>query len=295
MSETLKNILIASISALLAFAGSYYIYSEQLKINKLDLHNDFDANYFSKPKFPSDDIILTVNNIEKEQLGILKISLMNFSAKNFPDIPIKIKITPKNIKDFKILSYSAVGEKEFYDNVSETKKMFFDGTSYYFSYIVSSMNRTEKSNYGLQLRVLFEGTEEPKVSISAKDVSIRNYDVSNSPYQKSFNFKVSMFGIAILVGFFIILMLLLVTILGPIISLITKKSDRQNRQKYALEIFEAIKSDSLQVGTSDEQIRDFVASMLYKQQLERWNKKTIIGKWSLGMIVPNKADHTIEL
>lgn len=295
MNDTWKNILISLLSAFLAFATSYYFYTEQLEINKLDLHKDFDKNYFSKPKFPSDNIVLTVNNEEKEQLGIMKISLVNFSSKNYLDIPIKIKLTPIDINNFKILSYSAVGEKEFYDNITEEKKMEFDGKSYNFSYIVSSMNRTEKSDYGLQLRILFEGNEEPKISISAKNVSVQDYDVSHSPYQKNLNFKASLFGIGALVILFIIVMFLMLAILSPIMSWSTRKSDIKYRQKYAKELFDVIKSESLQIGTTDEELRDFVATMLYKQQLERWNNKTVIGKWSLGMIAPNIEDHKIEL
>jgi hypothetical protein len=295
MNDTWKNILISLLSALLAFAGSYYIYVEQLKINKLDLHKEFDENYFSKPKFPSDNITLTVNNEEKEQLGIMKISIVNFSSKNYLDIPIKIKLTPIDTSEFKILSYSAVGEKEFYDNIKEDKKMRFDGKSYDFSYTVSSMNRSEKSDYGLQLRILFEGKGEPKVSISAKDVTIQDYDISHSPYQKNLSFKASLFGIGILVIFSLVVIFLMLTILGPIISWSTKKTDIKNKQKYARELFDAIKSESLQMGTTDEELKTFVSSMLYNQQLERWNSKTIISKWSLGMIAPNIEDYKIEL
>jgi hypothetical protein len=295
MNDTWKNILISLLSALLAFAGSYYIYVEQLKINKLDLHKEFDENYFSKPKFPSDNITLTVNNEEKEQLGIMKISIVNFSSKNYLDIPIKIKLTPIDTSEFKILSYSAVGEKEFYDNIKEDKKMRFDGKSYDFSYTVSSMNRSEKSDYGLQLRILFEGKGEPKVSISAKDVTIQDYDISHSPYQKNLSFKASLFGIGILVIFSLVVIFLMLTILGPIISWSTKKTDIKNKQKYARELFDAIKSESLQMGTTDDELKTFVSSMLYNQQLERWNSKTIISKWSLGMIAPNIEDYKIEL
>jgi len=188
-----------------------------------------------------------------------------------------------------------VGEKEFYDNIKEDKKMEFDGKSYNFSYTVSSMNRTEKSDYGFQLRILFEGKEEPKISISAKNVSVQDYDVNHSPHQENLNLKASLFGIGALVILFIVVMFLMLAILGPIISWSTRKSDVKNKQKYAKELFDAIKSESLQTGTTDEKLRDFVTSMLYKQQLERWNNKTIIGKWSLGMIAPNIEDHKIEL
>ncbi len=225
----------------------------------------------------------------------MKISLVNFSSKNYLDIPIKIKVTPVNTKEFKVLSYSAVGEKEFYDNIIEEKKMKFDGKSYNFSYIVTSMNRAEKADYGLQLRILFEGKEEPKISISAKDVTTQDYDISHSPYQKDLNFKVSLYGIGFIVILFIVVMFLILIILGPIISLSFKRNDIKNRRKYAKELFDAIKSEPLQTGTTDLELRGFVASMLYKQELKRWHKKTIIGKWSLGMIEPDIADHTIEL
>ncbi|RLV57817.1 hypothetical protein D5018_20560 [Parashewanella curva] len=160
MNNIWKNILVAlALSAIFATTGSYFLYTGQLKITKLDLHQDFDANYFSKPKFPSNKIILTVDDIEKDKLGLFKISLVNFTTENYENIPINIKVTPKNKNEFKILGYSAVGQEELYDLVKETKKKHFDGSSHHFSYNVSSINRTEKSNYGMQLRILFEGRE----------------------------------------------------------------------------------------------------------------------------------------
>ncbi len=51
MNETWKNILITVISTFLTFLVSYYFYTEQIKIKKLDVHKDFDENYFSNLNF----------------------------------------------------------------------------------------------------------------------------------------------------------------------------------------------------------------------------------------------------
>jgi hypothetical protein len=295
MNQTWKNILVAALSAIFAFAGSYYIYSEQLKISKLDLHKDFDENYFSKPKFPSSDIILTVDTEEKEKLGLFQVSLVNYTTKDYLDIPIKIKITPKKVTEFKILAHSAVGQDEVSDLVVATKDMDFDGSSYNFSYEVSSINRTERSEYGMQLRILFEGTEEPKVSVVAKGVGVRDFDVNNSPYQKSVNIKAAFLGIGLILGIGVGMFILMVLILGPLISVFTKSLDVKSRKKYAKELFKVIKDNNLQPNKSDDDIANFVADMLYHRQCEWWNNKTPIGKWSLGLIGPDRNDHLVEV
>ena len=295
MNDTWKSLLVAALSAILAFAGSYYLYSEQLKISKLDLHKNFEGSYFSKPKFPSDDIILTVNKEEKDKLGLFQISLVNYTTKDYLDIPINIKVTPKNKNEFKLLAYSAVGQNEVYDLVEESKKMVFDGSSYNFSYKVSTINRTEKSDYGMQLRMLFEGTEEPEVDIVAKGVGIRDFDVNNSPYQKGINIKAAFLGVAIIVGLILSMFVLMILILGPIISIFTRKLDIKIRKKYAQEIFDAIKNNNLQPGKTDLEISNFVAEMLFQRQYEWWCKKTPIGKWSLGLIEPERSDHLVEV
>ena len=295
MNNTWKNILVAALSAMFAFAGSYYLYLEKIEISKLDLHKNFDDNYFSKPKFPSDDIILTVNNIEKNKIGLFQISLVNYTVKDYLDIPINFKITPKNNSEFKVLAYSAVGHEEVYDLVKELKGMEFDGRSYNFSYQVSSINRTENSDYGIQLRLLFEGTEEPEVNIVAKGVGIRDFDINNSPYQKSTNSTALFIVIGIVAVSAIVMFILMMLILNPIISVFTRKMEVRNRKKYARELFVAIKNNNLQPGKTDDEIADFVADMLFKRQCDWWDDRSAISKWSLGLIAPKRSDHLIEI
>ncbi|WP_418186414.1 hypothetical protein [Aliarcobacter lanthieri] len=287
MNELYKGIILAVITAILTFLGSYFLYFQELKIEKLDLNKDFETNYFSKPKFLSNEIKLLVNGEEKNQLGIMKISLLNFTTKNFSDIPIKIRITPKNKEQFKILAYSAVGEKEFYNNINEDKKMYSEEGTYYFSYVVSSLNRVDKPEYGLQLRILFEGNEEPKVDISAKNVSIQDFDISHSPYYKELNFKIPFFAIL----FIVCVLIFTILVVGPIISLLSKKSDLKRKKKYAEEIFNALKQNAFLENKSDEELKDFVAKILYTQQIELWNKKKFWDKWSVGMISPKIDDY----
>ncbi|WP_411679545.1 hypothetical protein [Aeromonas hydrophila] len=295
MNDIWKTILVAALSAILSFAGSYYIYSKQLEISKLDLHKNFDGSYFSKPKFPSDNIVLTVNGEEKDKIGLFQVSLVNYTTKDYIDIPVNIKITPKNKNDFKVLAYSAVGQDEVYDLVEELKGMEFDGNAYNFSYKISTINRTDKTDYGMQLRILFEGVEEPEVNVVAKGVGIRDFDIGNSPNQKAVSIKAAFLGVAILLVIALFSFFLMVLILGPIISFLTRKLDVKSRKKYAMELFDAIKNNSLLPSKTDEEIAGFVADMLFQRQCAWWDKKTPIGKWSLGLIAPERSDHLVEV
>ncbi|MFM4647556.1 hypothetical protein [Aeromonas bivalvium] len=295
MNDIWKNILVAALSAIISFAGSYYLYSKQLEISKLDLHKSFEGSYFSKPKFPSDNIVLTVNGEERNKLGLFQISLVNYTVKDYVDIPINIRVTPKNKSDFKVLAYSAVGQNEVYDLVEELKGMEFDGGSYNFSYKVSTINRTDESDYGMQLRILFEGAEEPEVNVVAKGVGVRDFDIGNSPNQKDISIKAVFLGMAIVLVIALFSFVLSVLILGPVISVLTRKIDIKSRKKYAGELFDSIKNNGLQPNKTDEEIANFVADMLYQRQCAWWDKKTPIGKWSLGLIAPVRSDHLVEV
>lgn len=46
---------------------------------------------------------------------------------------------------------------------------------------------------------------------------------------------------------------------------------------------------------SDEELRDYVATMLFSRQLTWWQTKSAIGKWSLGNIPPDREDYLIDL
>ncbi len=45
---------------------------------------------------------------------------------------------------------------------------------------------------------------------------------------------------------------------------------------------------------SDQELADYVAQVLYNQRQEKWQNMTIIGRWSLGLIEPNRDDYLIE-
>lgn len=299
MNQTWKNILVPVLTAIVTATvtvaiSSYYKQSEQLKISKLDLQKYFDENYFSKPKFPSSDIILTVDTDEKEKLGLLQVSLFNYTTKDYSEIPINIKITPKNVSEFKILAHSAVGQDEISDLVVATKDMDFDGSSYNFSYEVLSINRAERDEYGMQLRILFEGTEEPKVSVVPNGVGIRDHDLNNSPYQKSMDINTTFLGIGVTVGFVLGIVILVMLILLPLTSIFTKNIDVKNRKKYAKGFFNVIKNKKLQLNKSDSDIANFVADLLHYDRCQWWNKKTPIAKWILGLTAPDRDDYLVE-
>lgn len=244
MNNLWKNFIVAVTSALITVLGSYYIYKQEIEIKKIDVDSEFDANYFSKPKFPNSKVSLTVDGDEKNKIGTMKISLVNYSPKNYTDIPVSIKLTPENLKDFKILAYSAVGEKEMANLITEIKPMKFDGKSYNFTYQVLSINRTEYSDYGLQLRILFEGSIEPKIDVVAKGVGTRKFNLGNSPYQKNLNIQASLLVFIILVVLILVTIILSTVVIAPITTLLTRNLDRQKNKKYSREIFNSIKNEN---------------------------------------------------
>ncbi|MGI2029785.1 hypothetical protein [Endozoicomonas acroporae] len=294
MRDVGKNIVIAAISVALTLIGNYFYDSSKNAIKKLDVHTNFDPGYISKPNFPDSKIEFKVDDIEKSTLGRLDISILNYTESNFKDLPIKIKITPKKTNDFKVIAYSVVGEKEHPDLVSKDKDMEFDGTSYFFSYTATTLNREEKTDYGMQLRVLFEGNTEPTIDVIPSGVSTRVFDRDNSPHQKEVTWKAAWLGLGLIALILAVIFIFTWLIVGPVISRLTKKMDVKSRKKYAQDIFNAIKKDNLQPNMSDQELADYVAQVLYNQRQEKWQNMTIIGRWSLGLIEPNRDDYLIE-
>lgn len=282
-------------AATLAFAGGHYYQVDESKISQLDLYKQFDENYFSKPQFPSSDVILAVDSEEKEKLGLFQISLMNYTTEDYSDIPIQIKITPKNPSEFKILAHSAFGQNKIADLVESTKDMDFDGSSYNFSYKVSYINRAQEYEYGMRLRILFEGTEQPGVEVVARGVGIRDFDVKNSPYQRSMFIKNIIKSLSYTFILVLLLGLFVALILHPLTSRFTKNSMVKSHKKYAQSIYSVIKNNDLMPNKSDENIANLVTEILYHHQCKWWNSKPLIVQWTYGLREPDRNDHLVEV
>jgi len=290
MSDLWKNVFIVILSVFFTFLVEQYRYSEQNEILKLDVHASFEPDYLSKPKFPNANVKLSVDGSDKEKLGLYEISIVNFTSNNYKDIPIHISVKPDNPDEFKVLSYFAVGEKGMEDLVSEVKPMRFDGKSYRFSYVASTLNRAEKDEVGLALSLLFEGNKQPSLKVVANGVNTREFSWNNSP-EKS---KVERNAFYILIGLLVGIIIVTWIIVGPIMSVLIRPLDRKSDKKFAKSIFDAIRDENLQSQLSDQQLKEFVAQMLHSQRKATWDARTPIGKWSLGLREPRFSDYLLN-
>ena len=295
MNGIWKTVLSCILSTVLTAIAAYWIHLEQIKVPKLDVHTSFESNYFSKPKFPNDQIRLIVNEIEQETIGIMYVSLVNYSIKELIDLPVSFILEPKNIGDFEVLAYSAVGENEAPELVEETKKMVFDEGVYRFSYKAKAINRTDDPNYGFQLRILFKGKEEPIVKVSTVGIDTREYNENNMPSSTKDTIKNTSMLILIMVGFLVLVIIFTGLIVMPIVSLLSHKSDVNNRKRRAAKLFDVIKSNGLNPELDDGQLKDYVTEVLYQERLQHWNTSSAVTKWISAMIPPNKEDHRPEI
>ncbi|MGL1956976.1 MAG: hypothetical protein OCD00_06645, partial [Colwellia sp.] len=116
----MRNTVISCIiTAILSLAIGYILHLQANKINKLDLYVAYDNDYISKPKFPNSNIELKVKNIDKEKLGILTISLVNFSSKHYEKQDLSIDVKPDKSDQIDVLTYSAKGQNNKYDIVKD--------------------------------------------------------------------------------------------------------------------------------------------------------------------------------
>jgi hypothetical protein len=289
VSEIWKNIIVAVVSFLLAILGQQYFLNKQNEIQKIDIHTSFDNSYLSKPKFPDSKIEIKVDGKTKESIGLLEVSLVNFSNNVFKDVPIIIEVKPRKGDSFTYLSHFAYGEKSIKDLVEETKPYELDNGVYRFSYKAISLNRSEEANVSMKLGVLFEGQEEPDVVVSAVGINTREFNIENSPARAKVQRDAFILLVTIVIGFFALFFI----VLGPIISRLTSPLDRKNDKRYAKQIYDVLQAESHYSELSETDLKEHVADFLYKRQLNWWETKSKFGKWLLGMRDPQPEDYKI--
>ncbi|MBV1929712.1 MAG: hypothetical protein KUG81_09415 [Gammaproteobacteria bacterium] len=289
MSVVWKNILVAVFSFLLAIVGQQYYFEKQNEIQRIDVHTSFDSDYISKPKFPDSKVEITVDGNTKDSIGLLEVSLVNFSSKVFTDVPLLIEIRPKKTGTFNYLSHFAHGEKGMKDLVVKTKDYEYDNGVHRFSYKVKSLNRSEEADISMKLGVLFEGEKEPDVLVSAVGLSTREFNIENSPSRA----KVKRDAFLLVIGLFLGLFLVTFIMVGPLISRLTSPLDRKSNKRYAKELFDVLRAEPLHQSMTDGDLKGHIATILYKRQIIWWSSKSWLGKWSLGMREPQPSDYQI--
>ncbi len=284
-----KNIVVAALSVFLTFLAQQYYHHDQNSIKKLDVYTKFDPEYLSKPKFSQAKVKLTVDKTEKEKIGLYEILLVNFTNQHFKDLSVTISITPKTKNDFKIISHFATGENGIDHLVKEIQPMSFDGKSYIFTYSISTMNRAEKDEVGMNLSVLFEGDKEPELKVVPNGVKTRDFSWNNSPKRK----KVQRNAIYLLIAVFAGVIVIFLAVIGPIVSLILAPLDRRSDKKYAQSIFDSIKKEGLYNDIEDQQIKKNIAKVLYRQRKNAWESKSLLDKWLVGLREPKRDDYLL--
>ncbi len=287
MSGFLKNILYVLVSFMLGIASQYYFFEKSNEIQKLDVRTNFDSNYLSKPKFPDSKVEIKVDGDTKESIGILEISLVNFSNTVLKDIPVIIEVTPKRGGLFSYLSHFAHGEKGVLDLVEISKPYEFVNGTHRFFYTVKSFNRSDGDDIGMKLGILFEGDQKPDVTVSAVGLSTRDFDIEHSPARTKANREAWIMFITVLAG----LLLFMFAIFVPLLSRLTSPLDKIISKKNASETFKIMRLDPYYASLTDNDLKQHVADVLYKRQRNWWNDKSILGKWLLGMKGPEFDDY----
>jgi uncharacterized membrane protein len=289
MSGFWKSILVAIVSVFLTILGQHILYENQNEIQKIDILTSFDNNYLSKPKFPDSKVEIKVDGNTKESIGLLEVSLFNFSNRVFKDVPIVIELKPKQGGLFTYLSHFAHGEKGMKDLIDETKPYELDNGIHRFAYKVKSLNRSEGADVVMKLGVLFEGQDEPEVLVSAIGLNTRDFKIEHSPARS----KLQRDTLIAMIVFILGLVAFVLIILGPIISKISSPLDRRIDRRNSKQLFEVLRAEALYNNMSDDELKKHVADFLYKRQNELWNTKSWISKWFLGMREPQPSDYRI--
>lgn len=289
MSDVWKNIVSVAVSFLLGTSYQNYLFDKQNEIQKIDIHTNFDSSYLSKPKFPDSKVEIKVDGKTKESIGILEVSLINFSNNVFTDVPIIIEVTPEKGSSFSYLSHFAHGEKGMKDLVEPTRPYEFTNGTHRFFYKAKSLNRSEDADIGMKLGVLFEGEKEPDIKVSAVGLSTRDFDIDNSPARAKVERETLIAVIIFIVG----VLIFALGIFSPILYRLTSPLDRKREKKYAREVFDVLRVDSYYSSMSDDDLKQHVSEFLYKRQYNWWSAAPWLIKWHFGMRAPELNDYRV--
>lgn len=291
MNGIWKIVFSCVLTAILTAIVGYILYLEETKIPKLDYDTYFEKNYFSKPKFPDDEIKLIINDDEKEKIGMMSVSLFNFSTKDLISIPVIITITPKNASNFRVLAHSAVGANENSDLVVESRPMRIDDKSYIFSYTASSINRVDTSEYGMQLRILFEGEDRPKVSVNAIGISTREYDPAHSPSDIRKSIIITLLAFFTPIAVIVVTSFLAAIIIVPTVTFFSQNYDARRNRKRSKELADIIKEENFELNLDNDKIDKFVNDLLYKEAISAWKKQSLFSKLMYANIAPKHENY----
>ena len=81
--------------------------------------------------------------------------------------------------------------------------------------------------------------------------------------------------------------------MNPIISILLRPLDRKIDRKDAKSLFDAMRNEKLQKEITDQELKDYVAKILYAQRKATWDTRSLIGKWAVGFREPQRIDFTI--
>lgn len=285
----MKQILISIIlTGLVSFLIQQNAYLIENKIQMLDMHTEINENYLSKPNFPKSNIELKVDGVNKDQLGLLTISFFNYSKKNLSKSSVRIIVTPDDIKDFDLVSYFAVGEKQIPNLLKEVEKVEFNGQSFIFNYEIDFINRTDKIDYSIQLKIMYEGSNDINVEAVAEGIGIRKYNKNNMPYNRKTNIQ----AILLLLSMFLVIISISI-----ISSFIYSKLFRGSKQKLLNnelnKIYKIMRNDLKYTEISDDELKKRVSNLEYKKDLFDWNNKSKFSKFLDGFYSPDNRNYTL--
>ncbi|WP_229625269.1 hypothetical protein [Vibrio parahaemolyticus] len=295
MGEFKKIIISCVITAVLSFFVAFFFWSKGNERTLLDVATFFEPDFISKPVFPHNDISLSVDGVEHEKLGLMNISVVNFSNKDFSDLPITVKIKSHESSEFQILAASGFGTDGTPELVKLTRE-HSKGNVQQYEFIVSTLSRVEgKKDYGFQLRLLIKGESEsePEVKVIPKGVSTRKYSEKNSPeYNDEFRTKL-FYAFCFSVLLIIITAIITIFVILPISSLLTKSSTKEYYKRRVNSYYDVVKNQNLCPESDDSQIKALVSNLYYYDRLKFWENQNWFMRFSQAFIKPEKQDFEI--
>lgn len=283
----MKKLLLAILPVLFAFLIQQYFYIKQNEFLWIDMHTEINENYLSQPNFPNSNVEIKVDGDSKTNLSLITVSFFNYSNKNITDTTLDLKITPQRYDDFNVITHYAVGEKNIPNLIRESRPVTETGKSIIFHYDIDFINRTDKVDYNIQLKLLYEGTSEINIESVIPGARVRNYDKSNMPYNKIVNIQSTLI---------LILFLLAIISLSLISSFIYSKFSNKSRiktlKKYVMNIYSEMRKDDFYSELSDEVLKDHCATILFNRDIKNWNNKNKFSKFLDGNNKPTFSDYS---
>jgi hypothetical protein len=176
------NLLLVIITGIITWGIAYYQYKQTTEKKYFEYYFDPNPNFLSKPNLSGKKVAFFMDEKPIENLSQLRVTIYNFSDKDFENIPIYFELSNKNGDSIKLVNASAFREDGITDGIKEKIEINPSNIKGAVKkrYDISNLSRKNEWKTSFTIDFFFEGKSVPecKVYTDQTNAEARKLDIS---------------------------------------------------------------------------------------------------------------------